>query len=131
MATHSSILAWRIPWTEEPGGLQSKGSQRVGHNLATKHQQQRRGREKKCQLSPQGRALLGPLSTGLIKMPSKTGHPGTCCFARAPLVPPAGWERSIIAEKSCLELESSGASGRLPRALRSPFHAKALGFLPH
>ena len=40
MATHSSILAWRIPWTEEPGGLQSMGSQRVGHNLATKWQQQ-------------------------------------------------------------------------------------------
>ena len=35
MATHSSILAWRIPWTEEPGRLQSMGSQRVGHNLAT------------------------------------------------------------------------------------------------
>ena len=32
MATHSSILAWRIPWAEEPGGLQSIGSQRVGHN---------------------------------------------------------------------------------------------------
>ena len=32
MATHSSILAWRIPWTEEPGGLQFTGSQRVGHN---------------------------------------------------------------------------------------------------
>ena len=31
MATHSSILAWRIPWTEEPGGLQSMASQRVGH----------------------------------------------------------------------------------------------------
>ena len=31
-ATHSSILAWRIPWTEEPGGLQSIASQRVGHN---------------------------------------------------------------------------------------------------
>ena len=31
MATHSRILAWRIPWTEEPGGLQSMGSQRVGH----------------------------------------------------------------------------------------------------
>ena len=30
MATHSSVLAWRIPWTEEPGGLQSIGSQRVG-----------------------------------------------------------------------------------------------------
>ena len=32
MATHSSILAWRIPWTEEPGGLQSMGSKRVGHD---------------------------------------------------------------------------------------------------
>ena len=32
VATHSSMLAWRIPWTEEPGGLQSTGSQRVGHN---------------------------------------------------------------------------------------------------
>ena len=31
-ATHSSILAWRVPWTEEPGGLESMGSQRVGHN---------------------------------------------------------------------------------------------------
>ena len=37
MATHSSILAWEIPWTEEPGGLQSRESQRVGHNLATEH----------------------------------------------------------------------------------------------
>ena len=35
MATHSSILAWRSPWTEEPGGLQSMGSQRVGHNWAS------------------------------------------------------------------------------------------------
>ena len=32
LATHSSILAWTIPWTEEPGGLQSMGSQRVGHD---------------------------------------------------------------------------------------------------
>ena len=32
MAIHSNILAWRIPWTEEPGGLQSIGSQRVGHD---------------------------------------------------------------------------------------------------
>ena len=31
-ATHSSILAWKIPWTEKPGGLQSMGSQRVGHD---------------------------------------------------------------------------------------------------
>jgi len=32
MGTHSSILAWKIPWMEEPGGLQSMGSQRVGHD---------------------------------------------------------------------------------------------------
>jgi len=37
MAIHSSILAWKIPWTEEPDGLQSMGLQRVGHDLATKH----------------------------------------------------------------------------------------------
>ena len=41
MATHSSILAWRIPWTEEPGGLQSRGSQRIGYNLTMKQQQQK------------------------------------------------------------------------------------------
>ena len=40
MATHSSVLAWRIPWTGEPGGLQSTGLQRVGHNLVTEQQQQ-------------------------------------------------------------------------------------------
>ena len=38
MTTHSSILAWRVPWTEEPGGLQSMGSQRVGHDLPAKRQ---------------------------------------------------------------------------------------------
>ena len=38
IAPYSSILAWRIPWTEEPGGLQSMGSERVGHDLATKLQ---------------------------------------------------------------------------------------------
>ena len=35
MATHSSILAWRIPWTEEPGGLQSMGLQRAGQDQGT------------------------------------------------------------------------------------------------
>ena len=37
MATLSSILAWRIPWTEEPGGVQSTGKQRVSHNLLTEN----------------------------------------------------------------------------------------------
>ena len=36
MATHSNIPAWKIPWTEEPGGLQSMGLQRVRHNCVTK-----------------------------------------------------------------------------------------------
>ena len=36
-ARHSSILAWRIPWTEEPGGLQSTGSQRIRHDQVHKH----------------------------------------------------------------------------------------------
>ena len=40
MTTHSSMLAWGIPWTEEPGGLQAMGSQRVRHNLMTKQQKQ-------------------------------------------------------------------------------------------
>jgi len=39
MATHSSILAWEIPWTKEPGRLQSMRLQRVRHDLATKQQQ--------------------------------------------------------------------------------------------
>jgi len=37
METHYSILAWRIPWMEEPDRVQSMGSQRVGHNLGTEH----------------------------------------------------------------------------------------------
>ena len=39
MATHSSISAWDTPWTEEPGGLQTMGLQRVGHDSATEQQQ--------------------------------------------------------------------------------------------
>ena len=37
VATHCSVLAWEIPWTEEPDRLQSMGSQRVGHNCVTEH----------------------------------------------------------------------------------------------
>ena len=37
MATHSNILAWKIPWTEKPGRLQSMGSQKVGHDCARMH----------------------------------------------------------------------------------------------
>ena len=54
MAIHPSFLAWRIPQTEEPGGLHSVKSQRVGHDLVTKQQQQEKDRlvlELKCHLS--------------------------------------------------------------------------------
>ena len=45
MAVHSSIFAWEIPWTEEPGGQQCTGSQRVRHDLTTKQQQQNRKKD--------------------------------------------------------------------------------------
>ena len=45
MATHSRILAWQIPWIEEPGGLQSMGSQRVPHDFRTKQHQQQQNDE--------------------------------------------------------------------------------------
>ena len=53
MPTHSSILAWGFPWTEDPGGVQYMGLQRVGHDWATKQQQQRphkKGRKKSSTL---------------------------------------------------------------------------------
>ena len=49
MATHSSILVWKIPWTEEPGGLQSRGLQRVGYDLACMHCR----RSTHCKTSPE------------------------------------------------------------------------------
>ena len=50
MVTKFSILTWKIPWTEEPGGLQSMGSPRVRHNLATEQQEQQPLREVKTLL---------------------------------------------------------------------------------
>ena len=47
MAIHSSILAWEMPWTEAPGGLQSMGSQRVRHDLVTKTTQQKKEERKR------------------------------------------------------------------------------------
>ena len=48
MATYSSILAWRIPWTEEAGGLQSIGSQRIRHDSAAKQQHKKMYNIKLC-----------------------------------------------------------------------------------
>ena len=46
MAAHSSILAWEIPWTKGSGGLQSMGSQRVGHVLMAEHNKQKERKQK-------------------------------------------------------------------------------------
>ena len=50
MATHSSTLAWKIPWTEERGRLQSMGSQRIGHNSVTEQQKQTHKILKDCDM---------------------------------------------------------------------------------
>ena len=69
IATHSSILAWEIPWTEETGGLQSMGSQRVGHDRVTKQQISH-------PLMPTGSLPSNPHSSlselNLISLPHKT-----------------------------------------------------------
>ena len=58
MTTHSRILAWRIPWIEEPGGLQSTGLQRVGHNLMTEQQQKFREPTDQCRPVEQGELTI-------------------------------------------------------------------------
>ena len=58
MATHSSILAWRTSWTEEPGGLQSTGSQRVGHDAATNTTREK-ARTFKKKKKEKARTLMG------------------------------------------------------------------------
>ena len=67
MATHASFLAWRIPWTEVPGGLQSIGSQRVRHNLTTEHAcSWRLPRPHKPRLA----STQGPEHMGSVRWPS-------------------------------------------------------------
>ena len=61
MAAHSRILAWRIPWTEEPGGLQSMGSQRVRHDWVTKHSTAHQG-------FPGGSVVMNPPAVQEMKV---------------------------------------------------------------
>ena len=80
MATHSSTLAWEIPWTEEPGGLQSMGSQRSQHDLAAK-QSKREGNGKSVRnihdLS-ENRGVVG-LQTGAVLHSSLYRNLTGCC----------------------------------------------------
>ena len=95
-ATHSSILAWEIPWTEEPGGLQSMGSQRLGQDLVTKQQQN--------------------LAWALCS------HCGTCCLSHNQLVIQGPvWHRSSSCyrkqTRGCgMHLFHSGGRGSIRRA---------------
>ena len=61
MATHSSILAWRIPWTEEPGGLRSMWLQRIRHGWATSKHSTQYTREKNYHSNPE---IIGPKTDG-------------------------------------------------------------------
>ena len=71
MATHSSALAWRIPWTEEPGGLQSTGLRRVRADLATEQEHKEQEHEHTLQLhAPDG---------GCLCRFSLSGHEGWMC----------------------------------------------------
>ena len=71
MAAHSSILAWRIPWTVEPGGLQSMGLQRVGHDLVTEQKQT----NKQQSSTKLPRMHSEERTASLIKGAGKTGQP--------------------------------------------------------
>ena len=71
MATHSITLSWRIPWTEEPGGLQSMGSQRVGHDWVTKHSTAHKW--KSCTQTSKQTWILT-----LFKVPIVLRKPGSC-----------------------------------------------------
>ena len=83
MATRSSILSWRIPWTEEPAGLQSMGSQRVGHDLATKSPTPKTSRSSGTEihscpwLSRPGVLVPGPEEALALPGQSTTPAPGT------------------------------------------------------
>ena len=80
MARHSSLLAWEIPWTEEPGGLQSVMRQRVGHNWAHMHTHS---------LESQGCLDLALLPATL---PGRTDSSSSCGRAQVGLEPLGGFQ---------------------------------------
>ena len=113
MATHSSILAWRIPWTEEPGGLQSVESQRVRHDWATK--QSIAGIDIKPQLS------ISPLLAALIlPYASEQHHPRTSSPQTHAVWP---WGEGICPFRPCfiqfLKYRGTVREGRLRRTVKS------------
>ena len=82
ITTHSSVLAWEIPWTEEPDGLQFMGSQRIGHDLASKQQQPA------CQQPP-----THFISTGWKKHKLKSRLPGEISITSDMQMTPPLWQK--------------------------------------
>ena len=77
MATHSSSLAWKIPWTEEPSGLQSMVSQRVGHDLSTAQPAKYDQREAThCKQTPMKKSIPQAFSNSSVEQQNpKRPHP--------------------------------------------------------
>ena len=82
MATHSNILAWKIPWTEEPDSLQSMGLQRVGHDSVTEHNSTGHGYHTKTFGAVEGISTLQLPSEMDLTILSKTRS--RCCPLQTP-----------------------------------------------
>ena len=82
MATHSNILAWKIPWTEEPDSLQSMGLQRVGHDSVTEHNSTGHGYHTKTFGAVEGISTLQLTSEMDLTILSKTRS--RCCPLQTP-----------------------------------------------
>ena len=125
-ATHSSILAWKIPWTEEPGRLQCMGSQRVGHDWATSlslfqvRQAQQVGNETRNP-RPTGSACAqwappwaGFFPAGLLFLARCSqcwgGTPHPLAFSRSAETAPKAWVERVWLRKGC---EMNLGSGRV------------------
>ena len=91
MATHSSILAWKLPWTEECGGLQSKGSQRVGPNWVHSHTHKDKDRNRTCLPTLKAESDLFPWCQNRFQsMLESSAHPITGTVAVQSNTLPAG-----------------------------------------
>ena len=123
MVTYSSILGWKIPWTEEPGRLQSMGSQRIGHDLVTKRQQQ--NLDLKCWLTLKN---IEPCNVYQISS-SLVGMCELCGSASCKVIRGEGRESPFTRENSSVPRSSAGI--HILQHLESrPWEATGLGLLP-
>ena len=122
MAIHSSTLAWKIPWTEEPDRLQSMGSQRVGHDWANnclKLEKSSPGRDH-CSPAWWSGSMLAPWSLGPLKVTLPLGDPPTSL-----------WARVEVGSSSWKWFSSAQSHKRIPGLPTVPFSVKATLSTPH